>query len=151
MWEKKIEEIRKIEERYGGRLNEPASNHEINKMQENISVKYNGFILPIEYNDFLKELNGLEFNGLILYGVDKTFFDKEIEEDVQGFIEANEIWHENKWQKQYIFFADSDTAWYCYDLNGRGFLELDKPSGTVMNSFSNFEAMLEEALSTRLD
>lgn len=151
MWEKMIREIQKIEERYGSRINEPASSQEINKMQENIGVEFRGFTLPTEYVDFLKKLNGLDFNGLVLYGVDKTYFDNEIEEDVHGFIETNEIWHENEWQKQYIFFGDSDTAWYCYDLKRRIFLELDKLSGTVINSFDNFEAMLEEALSTRLD
>lgn len=88
---------------------------------------------------------------MVLYGVDKTFLDNEVEEDVHGFIETNEIWHENEWQKQYIFFGGSDTAWYCYDLSKRIYLELDKPSRTVMNSYNNFQAMLEDALSTRLD
>lgn len=95
-------------------------------------------------------MNGLDFNGLVLYGVDKTFLDNDIEEDVHGIIETNEIWHENKWQKQYVFFGDSDTSWYCYDLEKQIFLELDKPSGTVMTSFHNFKAMLIGALSTRL-
>lgn len=151
MWERMINEIQKVEERYGSRLNEPASIQEINKIQENISVAYSEFILPTEYVDFLKKLNGLDFNGLVLYGVDKIFLDNENEDDVHGFIETNEIWHENEWQKQYIFFGDSDTAWYCYDLSKRIYLELDKPSGTVMNSYNNFQAMLEDALSTRLD
>ncbi len=65
-------------------------------------------------------------------------------------IETNEIWYENDWQKQYLFFGDSDIAWYCYDLDQNVFLELDKPSGTLIQSFASFESMLEEALQTVL-
>lgn len=55
MWRKMINEIQKIEERYGGGLKVPASNQEINKMQENISVEFSGYTLPTEYVNFLKK------------------------------------------------------------------------------------------------
>jgi hypothetical protein len=151
MWETMISEIHKTEERYGGRLNKPATHQEITNLQEAIHAKFAGFTLPTPYVDFLKKLNGLDFNGLVIYGVDRAFLHHDNEDEVHGFIETNEIWHENEWQQQYMFFGDSDTAWYCCDLKRMVFLELDKPSGTEMNSFDHFQAMLEEALSTRLD
>lgn len=151
MWKEKISEIKKIEESYGDSLRRPATNNEIQKMQEAIHVQFGDFSLPNHYVDFLKNLNGLDFNGLVIYGVDELFLDNKMEEDIHGFLELNEIWHENEWQKQFLFFGDSDTAWYCYDLKKKIFVELDKPSGTVMDSFDNFQVMLEEALSTRLD
>ncbi|WP_078552222.1 YrhA family protein [Bacillus alkalicellulosilyticus] len=149
MWEKMVSEIQKIEESFGSSLRRPATSNEINKMKENIKVQFNGFLLPDSYVNFLKKLNGLDFNGLVIYGVDNAFLDNKIE-NIDGFVEINEIWHENNWQKQYLFFGDSDTAWYCYDLENKIYLELDKPSGTEMNSFNNFQIMLEEALSSRV-
>lgn len=50
-----------------------------------------------------------------------------------------------------MFFGDSDTAWYCYDMKKNVYVELDKPSGTEMNIYNEFQVMLEEALATRLD
>lgn len=107
-------------------------------------------LLPKSYTEFLNIVNGLVFNGLVIYGVDKYFLEKEVEEDIHGFIETNELWYENEWQKQYLFFGDSDTAWYCYDRKSNVFTELDKPSGTLMQSFEDFDPMLSNALETAL-
>ena len=95
-------------------------------------------------------MNGLDFNGLVIYGVDKMLLDKEVDEDIHGFIETNEIWYENDWQKQYVFFGDSDTAWYCYDQKENVYVELDKPSGTFIQSFESFDFMLSNAFETTL-
>lgn len=54
-------------------------------------------------------------------------------------------------RKNICFFGDSDTAWYCLDVIQNEYLELDKPSGTLMNKFNDFNAMLADALKVSLD
>ncbi len=49
-----------------------------------------------------------------------------------------------------IFYGDSDTAWYCYDKEKGMYVELDKPSGTFIQSFESFDSMLSDALETVL-
>lgn len=148
-WKDFLIEIEKIEKKYGSSLRNPASDTEILKMKQNIQQKLGIIELPNSYIEFLKKINGLDFNGLIIYGVDEVLQDDEVEE-IQGFIETNEIWYENDWQKQYIFFGDSDTAWYCYDLNENIYVEIDKPSGTLIQSFDSFDSMLSNGLKTVL-
>ncbi len=104
----------------------------------------------MSYVDFLKTVNGLDFNGLIIYGVDEHLLDDQEVEDLQGFVETNEIWYENDWQKQYIFFGDFDTDWYCLDLQEEASLELDKPSGTLIQTYDSFESMLTKAFQATL-
>lgn len=48
------------------------------------------------------------------------------------------------------FFGDSDTAWYCFDSDEKIYYELDKPSGTIMDSFQDFNSMISNALETSL-
>ena len=139
-WKDLLIEVEKIEVKYGNALKKPALDTEIIKMNETIQEKLGHIVLPESYIVFLKKINGLDFNGLVIYGVD----------EVHGFIETNEIWYENKWQKQYVFFGDSDTAWYCFDLKAGVYVELDKPSGTFIQSFECFDSMLKEALETIL-
>lgn len=150
MWELFLSEIQKIEERYGGVLRKPAKIQELTKMKQEFELKFRHFEVSDRYIEFLKIANGLDFNGLVLYGVDRELQEPETDDEVQGFIEMNELWYENEWQQQYVFFGDSDSAWYCYDRMNRVFVELDKPSGTVMNTFVDFDTMLEEALKTSL-
>lgn len=98
----------------------------------------------------MKTANGLDFNGLVIYGVDVNLLDDHEGEELQGFVETNKIWHENDWQKQYIFFGDSDTAWYCLDLKKEIYHALDKPSGTLIQAYDSFDSMFNEALQTAL-
>lgn len=149
-WKDLLIEIEKIEKKYGSSLRNPASDTEIIKMKENIQHKLENIELPNSYIEFLKIINGLDFNGLVIYGIDEVLLDNEVVEEIQGFIETNEIWYENEWQKQYIFFGDSDTAWYCYDLTKYIYVEIDKPSGTLIQSFDSFDSMLSDALKATL-
>ncbi|BFH60390.1 YrhA family protein [Paenibacillus azoreducens] len=151
MWRDLLADIQTVLSEYGFNLRKPATSDEIKRLQEETLLKFNGFVLPDQFIQFLMTVNGLDFNGLVIYGVDKSLLETEEENEIHGFIETNEIWYENEWQKQYVFFGDSDIALYCYDLTQMVYLELDKPSCTVMNSFTDFNFMLEDALKTRLE
>ncbi|QHM88697.1 hypothetical protein DXY21_02771 [Bacillus velezensis] len=151
MWVNLLEEIRKTEAKYGDELNSPVTDKELSNFDEVVLGK-----LPINeissgYKKFLQTVNGLDFNGLVIYGLDEVFLEEENDEEVHGFIATNKQWHENDEQKKYLFFGDSDTAWYCLDVIENAYLELDKPSGTLMNKFNDFNAMLADALKVSLD
>ncbi|MEC0456967.1 YrhA family protein [Bacillus subtilis] len=151
MWVNLLEEIRKTEAKYGDELNSPVTDQEIRNFEEAVLGKFLVKEIPLEYKKFLQTVNGLDFNGLVIYGLDQELLRKENDEEVYGFIETNEQWHENDEQKKYLFFGDSDTAWYCLDVIENEYLELDKPSGTLMNKFNDFNAMLADALKISLD
>ncbi|PJN48765.1 YrhA family protein [Bacillus mycoides] len=149
MWKNLILEIEKIEKSFNDKLNTPATDSEVQKLREHTKEKFN-VDLPSEYEEFLKTVNGLDFNGLVLYGVDSPLLETEKDEQICGFIETNESWYENEFQKDYLFLGDSNIAWFCKNLSDGTYLELDKPSGTVMKTYNDFNTMLEEALKTAL-
>ncbi|MCY8300355.1 SMI1/KNR4 family protein [Bacillus spizizenii] len=150
MWVNLLEEIRKTEAKYGDELNSPVTDQEIRNFEEAVLGKFPVNEIPLGYKKFLQTVNGLDFNGLVIYGLDQESLREENDEEVYGFIETNEQWHENDEQKKYLFFGDSDTAWYCLDVIENEYLELDKPSGTLMNKFDDFNAMLADALEVSL-
>ncbi|MES5928499.1 YrhA family protein [Bacillus cereus group sp. MG9] len=149
MWKNLILEIEKIEKSFNDKLNTPATDTEIGKLRERVKENFN-VDLPSEYEEFLKIVNGLDFNGLVIYGVDPSLLDTERDELISGLIDTNEIWYENEFQKEYLFLGDSNIAWFCKNLSDGTYLELDKPSGTVMETYSDFNTMIEEALKTTL-
>jgi hypothetical protein len=149
MWKELLSDIRKIEEKYGDTLNIPASNEQIEILKKIVKEKFN-HVLPDQYIDFLKTVNGLEFNGFIFYGVDSSLLDIENNQIIYGYVGTNEIWYENEHQKQYMFFGESNISWYCLDLLNGVYVELDNPSGTLMHTYTNFNSMLEKALQDSL-
>ncbi|ENQ3106057.1 SMI1/KNR4 family protein [Bacillus cereus] len=149
MWKNLILEIEDILKSVNYKLNTPATDTEVQRLRERVKEKFN-VDLPSEYEEFLKTVNGLDFDGLVLYGVDSSLFEKEKDEQICGLIETNEIWYENEFQKEYLFLGDSNIAWFCKSLSDGTYLELDKPSGTVMNTYNDCNTMLEEALKITL-
>ena len=50
------------------------------------------------------DINGIEYNGFILYGVDEPLLKESPNQHINGLIDCNKVWYENEWQKQYLFF-----------------------------------------------
>ncbi|MBJ8030328.1 YrhA family protein [Bacillus cereus group sp. N21] len=150
MWKNLILEIEEIEKSFNCKMNTPATDTEVQRLRERVKENFN-IDLPIEYEEFLKTVNGLDFDGLVIYGVDPSLLEPEREEPICGLIDTNKIWYENEFQKEYLFFGDSDIAWFCKNLSDGTYVELDKPSGTVMEIYNDFNTMLEEALKIHLN
>lgn len=133
--EKTLLELEKVAQKYNESVLDEATNEQLETfMQWARALQFPGE----EYTQFVKMANGLDFNGLVVYSVK--------EDDSNNIYKANEVWHENKNLVKYLMFSDSDIAWYCFDLDEKTFCELDKPSGTLMNTFDSFSEMITYAL-----
>ncbi|EJQ53359.1 MULTISPECIES: YrhA family protein [Bacillus] len=150
MWREKISHISKIREKRNRKLNLPINEKELSKFRKSVVEKFGEDVLPQQYYEFLQTVNGIEFNGLIIYGIDQSFLDFKPINQVDSFFDANEIWESIKDEDELIFFGDSDIAWYCYNVSKKKFVELDKPSGEHMETFCDFDTMLKSALSAAL-
>lgn len=109
-----------------------------------------GCSVPEEYLKVLKVVNGLEFNGSILYGADEEFVSSEPNQAINGLIDNNKVLYENEWQKQYLFLGENSISWYVYDLQTKRYLELDNPSGEVEQEFTSCEELVEGLLRVAL-
>ena len=149
MWKQLLLKIKEKRERRGRTLNNSASEEQIEVLNKTVKKFFNQ-VLPEQYVNFLKAINGLEFNGFIFYGIDSTLIDVENNQTVYGYVDTNEIWYENEHQKQYMFFGESNISWYCFDLLNQVYVELDNPSGTLMQTYTDFDHMLKKALEDSL-
>ena len=101
---------------------------------------------PQEFIDVLHHANGFEWNGFILYGVDRVAFPTAPTYSVYGLIEQNEIWYEVESQRAYLFLGESNISWYVYEIATGRYLELDNPSGNEVEAFDSCAEMLEKLL-----
>lgn len=138
-----LADIEKIKSRDGKSIMSPASDENIQAIKEWSSRKIRENLWISEYENLLKKVNGLEFNGLVIYNA-------QPDDENNGFIGANEIWRDNEWDSNYLFFGDSSISWYCLDIDNYVFLELDKPSGEIVEEYNSFEEMIIEALKSVL-
>lgn len=149
MLRKKLKEITKEMAEYGEKANSGVGKKELTAFSEKATMELN-ISLPQEYITLLSLINGLEYNGFIIYGIDEEILKKTPHQSINGFIESNKDLYENEWLKQYIFLGESNISWYVYDLKGKKYYELDNPSGTVCEEFSDLESMIEKILTDAL-
>ncbi len=150
MWKIKLEELIQQKRLFGENVNIGATEQKIHLFIKTVKDELN-IDLPNEYIEVLRIINGMEFNGFILYGVDQRLLDEQQNEKIYGLIEYNKLWYENEWNKQYIFLGESNISWYVYDLTANKFCELDNPSGTEMEKFNNLDHMVEKLLIDALE
>ncbi|KIV69645.1 hypothetical protein SZ39_4317 [Bacillus mycoides] len=150
MWREQVSQISKIKEKRNRKLNLPTNENELSRFHKSVVKKIGENILPQQYYEFLQTVNGIEFNGLKFYGIDQNLLDSKPINQVDSFFDANETWESIQDEDELIFFGDSDIAWYCYNVSKKSFVELDKPSGEHMETFCDFDTMLESAFSAAL-
>lgn len=148
MWKDKLLQIVQEKNVYGEKINIGAT-EEIRIFIKRVKHEFK-IDLPNEYIELLRTVNGVEFNGFILYGIDEELLDTPQNQRINGFIKCNAIWYENEWQKKYIFLGESNISWYAYDMMLRRYFELDNPSGREMEVFIGLDYLMERALSDAL-
>lgn len=147
MWQDTLAKIREQEAGYGGELNGPASEEEIRKFREEIESR--SIAVPDEYYDFLRVINGVEYNGFIIYGIDEDLLDDEPAQGTTGFLFQKEVWDETA-SGQFTYLGESSIDFFAYGVETRKFYVLDNGSDDIMEEYDDFDEFLERILSYSL-
>ncbi len=145
MWKDKIEGLKEEMAEFEEELNNGCSPENLKLFQDEVKQKF-GYELPKEYIDFLGTINGFEYNGFIVYGVDDSISNEDNNQNVIGYIDSNRVWYENEHQKKYMFLGDSHISWYCFDIERKAYVELDKPSGALSATYKSFDDLLSKVI-----
>lgn len=149
MWNKKLQEIKKMAAVFGEEINGGATDEDVQRFL--VEIKEQFCIDKLHsYINVLKQVNGLEFNGFILYGIDEYLLSKAPKQAINGFIDNNEVWHEIEWKKEYIFLGDGNISWYAYDIASDKYVELDKPSGVILEVFDTMDLLADKLFADAL-
>ncbi len=131
MYEKELKEVKKELKKFNDELNYKAQEIEINTLFNRVKDKYN-YDLPFEYYQFLKECNGFEFNGHIIYGT-------------ESFIRNNED-YEQICNEKYIIIGEYDIGFFVIKKRDNSYCELDRSAADEIRKFESIEEMIKYIL-----
>jgi hypothetical protein len=127
----------------------PASEDQIVAEQEVLRDRF-GAELPAGYARLLSKVNGVDFNGVVLYGVGYTQASPGADGFWQGLAEANTLWREGLSHEAYLVLGESDMDLLTVDLDGRRPVLRDKVSSDVFEEFTTVDEAVERLLQSRL-
>ena len=134
---------------YNSEIQPPATEEALQRLFQRTRAEL-GADLPASYLNFLRLTDGLIWDGLFIYSSEKTPVVGEPNEFMHPFVDTNLIWRSHEPHKKFLFFGDGDISLYVYNLEKDCYEILDRPSETVIQTFSSFDEMLTEALRHRL-
>ena len=108
-----------------------------------------GAVLPADYAAFLRASDGVDFDGLVLYGSWQSDAARGPAGFWQGLGEANRLWREGPGHSRYLVLGETDIDLLTVGLDGTDVVLRDKVSGDVNERFASVGEAIEQLLSTR--
>lgn len=144
-----IEQIETDQATHGEARQGAASAEQVAQAKERLHARF-GATLPEDYAAFLRHCNGLDYNGLVLYGATQSEGDPGKNGFWQGLVAANTAWREGQGHEGYIVLGETDMDLFTVAPDGSGPVLRDKVSSDVNELFETVAQGLESLLQRRL-
>ena len=107
--------------------------------------------LPDDFADYLMIANGIDFDGVVIYGASQSPQQTGPGGFWQGLVAANLKWRETGDRAGYVILGETGMDILTVDANGRNPVVRDRVSGDIVEEFVSVRAMLESCLAAHLD
>ena len=108
-----------------------------------------GAVLPDAYADLLRREDGVDVNGLVLYGSRQNPEARGPGGFWQGLVATNELWREVPGLEDRLVLGDSDLYLLTVDLDGGGPVLRDRVTAEPVERFPDLATALERLLAGR--
>lgn len=99
------------------------------------------------YLDFLEFTNGLDYDGLVIYGSERC---QDGNLFLEGFVEVNkELWQEES-LRSYVAYGDENSTRQVFNLKSGRFEIVDRVAWDAISQHDTFDEMLLAALQNHL-
>lgn len=143
MWRDSLEEVLALKKQFNDSINEGATEEEI-AVFRTVAQESFGYTLPEEYETILKTINGVEFNGCTLYGIDDSVLMTKKNESIAEIVAENKELHQYDGQNEYFFIGEDNISWYAYKFETDTYWVLDNPTSEEMDSYATIGELIDE-------
>jgi hypothetical protein len=126
-----------------------ASAGDIDRLRAGLHAAF-GAVLPQDYALFLRRANGLDYNGLVLYGATQSQAAPGAGGFWQGLCAANRLWREGPGHENLLILGETDLDLLTVTLEGVEPSLRDKVSGDLAQAFESVKDLLQAVISQRL-
>jgi len=135
-----LNNIKNIISDWDEQLEKPISNEDLVDFMQNVNFLFS-MQLPIDYVNFLKINNGLEFNGLVIFGSKNSLYP---EASLLALVEANNIFRDLKSNisKNIILIGETSTGVLTYDYLNNVYQFRDRIALERIEVYASFDELM---------
>jgi len=108
-----------------------------------------GATLPDAYAALLRRSDGVDFDGLVLYGSWQSEATPGPGGFWQGLVAANRLWRQGPGHAAYLVLGETDIDLFTVNLDGSNPALRDKVSSDINETFPSVAVAIERLLATR--
>lgn len=142
--EKVVAEQRKVGETVQPAADEAALAAERDELRERF-----GAMIPDDYSRFLRRTNGINFDGVVFYGVGYTEAAPGLGGFWQGLTETNRLWRDGPGRETFLVLGETDMDLLTVELDGTRPVLRDKVSNDVFEEFASVDDAIGRLLGSR--
>lgn len=141
-----LQRIISVDAQYGKKPNAPAQKTDIVRLKAN-AWSLNEYDIPIIYEELLSFINGIDFNGHLLYGsYPPSLISANKKYASMDFGISNELWSDygDNEDHDLIMFGESGLSLYIYNRTTTKFEVIDRVGGDSFFNSDSFDGLLEQ-------
>ncbi len=90
-------------------------------------------------------MDGLEYNGCMIYGVDEELLEEIPDRTVYGLLEYNDMRSQGDKEKR-LSFAESETLLYIYSFEDKSYYQLDNFLYKKLKKYNSYAEMIKDII-----
>jgi len=132
-------------ESYGMKMQPPCAEADITRLQREVKKKLHAE-LPPEFTSFLRLTDGLDYDGLVIFGHKTQPIAGCEKRALDGVVEANRRLRDNEELKAFLVLGESEDSLYAFDPKAARFVTLDNGSLERGTAFKTFGELFLDAM-----
>jgi hypothetical protein len=141
IYEDSLHTIMKQVRAWGDSTQPPASEASLERLSVESAAKLD-YVASPDYLDFLRVVDGLHFNGFVVFASSIVPIAGYPDRYIGGFVESNLQLRNSDVHRGLVVFAEAGDEIYVFDQRRRNFAQLDHPSLDALETFGAFDDMM---------
>lgn len=144
-WQSLLSAIQDEMRTYGLSTQPACDDKAIESLSKNVVEQFK-VELPASYKAFLRHVNGLDWNGLVLYASARSQLAGFADRSIEGIIEANTLHRDDVGLKDYLALGEDGTVLYAYHIPSRAYRVLTSVGHSVLETHTDCDSLIAAAL-----
>lgn len=149
MYQQLLARVAEEKRRFGSAPQPPASEDQIQRVVEN-SRRDLHTDLPDDYLNFLRLSNGVDWNGVVIYGAGRNPIGNHADRSIADIVEMNLNYRDDSRFRDLLVLGSNGMDIYTYRISTDHYEIYDEVPHELIESFPTFDELMSKALTRSL-